>query len=400
MIGGLGLLDLADPLLWILLGLAVVLVVPLTSPRARAVALASVYVGGILILLGADAAILAVAIAVVVNLTARKVQQAKPTWRSWLLATGVLGTLGLFLVHKLGGSGHLDGPAFGALEHGLAAIGFSYVALRVVDLLRTVAEGRQPPPGVIGAIQYLTPLHMLAAGPIQSYQDFAKQPAVPPPLAQRDGFEGLERIVRGLFKTYVLAGFLEDVSLTGFQAEGPYLLLELQLHYVWVYLDFSAYSDIAVGVGRLLGVATPENFDRPLAARNLTQLWERWHISLSLFLRRTLFVPLQVAGVRRYPTHGLWVASAALVITFGLCGLWHGLSPVFLLWGLYHGAGLAVVNAYRQLLARRLGRDGVRRYLESVPIRCVATVLTFEFVAVSLAFVLHPHLLEPLAFWL
>lgn len=391
MIGGRGLIDLADPWLWVLLAVAVVVVVPLTSARARAFALAAFYLAGIWILLGSEAGFVALAVALLVSLAARWLERSGAARRPWFLATTVAIALAVFGLYKLESTGPLAGA--------LAALGFSYMALRIVDLLRTVADGRASAPGVLAAIRYLTPLHMLAAGPIQAYHEFASQPAVPAPLATGDVAEGLERIVRGLFKTYVLAGVLGKVCLTGFQAEGPYLLIELQLHYLWVYLDFSAYSDVAVGVGRLLGVATPENFDRPLAARNLTQLWERWHISLSLFLRRNVFLPLQLAATRRYPAHGLWVASGAFLITFGLCGLWHELSAVFLLWGLYHGAGLAVVNVYRHLLTRRLGREGVKRYLESRPIRWLATALTFEFVAVSLAFVLHPHLLDALPTW-
>ena len=73
----------------------------------------------------------------------------------------------------------------------------------------------------------------------------------------------------------------------------------MQLNYLWLYLDFSAYSDIAVGVGRLMGVATPENFNRPYLARNMIDFWERWHISLSLFIRRNMFIPIQLALMRR-----------------------------------------------------------------------------------------------------
>ena len=394
MIGGASVLDLADPRWWGLLLVAVVVVVPLARPLARAVALAAFYLGGIALLLGPETAFLAGVLAVLTTVTARGLTRLDAPHRPWLLAAAVAVTLGLFVLPKLGP----PSAARGTFAGHLALLGFSYVALRMLDLWRAVADGRHAAPGLLATVCYLFPIHMLAAGPIQAYGDFAQQPRTPPAPIAGEVLAGLERIALGLFKAYVVAGILEDVFLTGFQAEGAYRLVELQLHYLWVYLDFSAYSDVAVGVGRLLGVATPENFDRPLAARNVTQLWERWHISLAQFLRRNVFLPLQLLGMRRFPRHSLWIATIAFLLTFALCGLWHELSAIFLLWGVYQGVGLAFVNLYRHLLTRRLGRVGMRRYLESKPIRWLATALTFEFVAVSLAFVLHPHLLEGTVF--
>jgi D-alanyl-lipoteichoic acid acyltransferase DltB (MBOAT superfamily) len=162
-------------------------------------------------------------------------------------------------------------------------------------------------------------------------------------------------------------------------------LLDVQWHYLWLYLDFSAYSDIAVGIGRLLGVATPENFSRPYLARNLIDFWERWHISLSQFIRRDLFIPIQLALVRRtggrYP---LAIASFAFAVSFVLCGLWHSISLTWLAWGGVHAAGLIACNVYRHLLQRHLGRKGVHHYLANRWVHLLAIFLTFEFVAFSL----------------
>src|SRR5262249_12038953 len=144
-------------------------------------------------------------------------------------------------------------------------------------------------------INYLLPFHMLAAGPIQAYDDFAQQPALPKLATLRDVLMGMERIAAGLFKKFVLAYCLQKLFLTDFHADGPYFLIELQVFYVWLYLDFSAYSDIAVGVGTLIGVATPENFNHPLIARNTIDFWDRWHMSLSQFIRRNLFIPVQMS---------------------------------------------------------------------------------------------------------
>ena len=305
------------------------------------------------------------------------------------LVLGGAAVLALFLLHKLPHAG--DRLGLSRAESILAVTGFSYVALRLVEAARAVRDGRHPPPDLASTVNYLLPFHMLAAGPIQAYDDFAAQPAVPPPQTTRQALASLERIASGLFKKFILANYIDRFFLTGFHAQGPYVLLEMQFNYLWIYLDFSAYSDIAVGLGGLIGAATPENFNRPYVARNVIEFWERWHISLSQFIRRNLFIPIQLALVRR--TGGRWpllAASVAFTVSFVLCGLWHSVSLPWLAWGAFQAAGLVVCNLYRHALTKRLGRKGVNRYLANRWIYLAAVVLTFEFQAVAMAISVYP----------
>src|SRR5208282_4285771 len=141
------------------------------------------------------------------------------------------------------------------------AVAFSYVVLRMVELLRAVFEGRHAAPDFPSVINYLVPFHMLAAGPIQDFGDFVNQPPQRPNLTASVALQYSERIVWGLFKKFVLAAILDKVFLTGFRVHGWRWVLEAQLFYLWLYRDFSALADIAVGIGGLRGLATPENFD-------------------------------------------------------------------------------------------------------------------------------------------
>jgi alginate O-acetyltransferase complex protein AlgI len=100
--------------------------------------------------------------------------------------------------------------------------------------------------------------------------------------------------------------------------------------------DFSGYSDIAIGAARLLGIRLPENFNWPYAARNLQEFWQRWHMSLSTWIRDYVYIPLGGSRV------SLWRRAMNVFVAFALCGLWHGAAWHFALWGIYHGAGLAV----------------------------------------------------------
>lgn len=376
--------DLGAPTFWIFFALALLILVPLIDDSIRTIALATVNLGFALLCCRAHLAPVLGALLVGAYLAVRAVAIRRTRTAAVVLAGTAL--LCLFIVHK---THAIHAPA--SIRLTLSAIGFSYVALRIVELLRAVAEERRPAPTLISMISYLVPFHMLAAGPIQSYDDYCEQPPIAPRLDVRAALGAIDRIVHGLFKKFVLAQALQTVFLTGFTVHGTYFFLEAQIYYVWVYLDFSAYSDIAVGIGQLLGIRTPENFANPLIARNLIDFWERWHISLSQFIRRNLFIPVQIGLMRRSDGRmPLACASVAFSVAFVLCGLWHGLSLRFLLWGGLHAAALVVTNLYKHALQARLKKAGVKRYLAKRPIRWLAVLLTFEFVAFSLVFIVYP----------
>jgi alginate O-acetyltransferase complex protein AlgI len=379
-----GVVDVTVHEFWLIFFIALVVLVPLRGPRLRAWAWAGINIVFLRTILLPSHYIM-----VLVGLVSLYILIQALTVRVWAsVAKAVLIALcsGLFLLHKFP---VLPWPEPTRMI--LTAVGFSYVALRIADLLRAVLEKRHPVPGFASMVNYVVPFHMLAAGPIQSYEDYVRQTAKPAPLTTVQTLTYVERIAWGLFKKFVLAFTLQKVFLTGFRLPGWHFVLEAQLFYIWLYLDFSALSDLAIGIGGLLGLATPENFDRPFLARNMINFWERWHISLSQFIRYNLFIPVQLALMRR--TSGrfpLWCASVAFVFSFALCGIWHGGTVRFLVWGLLNAAGLIIANLYRHYLHRHLGAKGVKRYLTNKPIRVLATVVTFEFVAFSLAFMQAP----------
>ena len=166
------------------------------------------------------------------------------------------------------------------------------------------------------------------------------------------------------------------------------------LPYVWlyalqIYMDFSAYTDIARGLGLLFGYRWPDNFDRPYLAASVAEFWRRWHISLSRFLRDYLYIPL--GGSRG----GWWRTNLNLMLTMLLGGLWHGASWSFLLWGGLHGAFLVahrvwVLCPWRDRLARLSG-------LPAWLWRCACVVLTFHAVCFAWCFFRLPALADSLA---
>jgi alginate O-acetyltransferase complex protein AlgI len=382
------LVDLYSVRFWACVAVATLLLGSIRVIKARRWAFASINIGFITLHLGFRPTTAAIISALFLGWLALRLCGEK---RTRLMAVAVSGAfvLALFALHKAAWA--LEHQSLLAITPALEVIGFSYVALRWVEISRAVIEGRRPPPDFASTINYLVPFHMLAAGPIQAYEEFTAQPDLPPPPTREEALTAFERIASGMFKKYVLANYIDKIFLTGFHTGGAYTLLEMQINFIWLYLDFSAYSDVAVGVGRLIGMATPENFDRPYLARNMIEFWERWHVSLSQFIRRNLFFPLQIALTRR--TGGvapLTCASIAFAVSFLLCGLWHRIDFVWLAWGALQASGLIVCNFYRYYLTKRIGRKGVSAYLANPWIHLLAIFITFEFSAMAVMIVTYP----------
>ncbi|HEX5051262.1 MAG TPA: MBOAT family O-acyltransferase [Planctomycetota bacterium] len=180
----------------------------------------------------------------------------------------------------------------------------------------------------------------LVAGPIVRAADFLPQVPRRPTLSAEELTSGLHLIMRGLVKKIVLADFLGGLADHAFNAPSATGALGawvgLYAFTFQIYLDFSGYSDIAIGCARLLGYHLPDNFNLPYAASSFSDFWRRWHISLSTWLRDYLYIPL---GGNRMPTAAGVYRN--LMITMLLGGLWHGAAWHFVLWGLAHGCYLA-----------------------------------------------------------
>jgi alginate O-acetyltransferase complex protein AlgI len=197
---------------------------------------------------------------------------------------------------------------------------------------------------------YISFFPQLVAGPIVRASYFLPQLAAPAPNRLPIG-PALMLILGGLFKKVVVANYLatdlvDPVFFAPTVQSGPDLLLAAYGYAVQIYCDFSAYSDMAIGIAALLGFRFPRNFNQPYRAQRLREFWLRWHISLSSWLRDYLYKPL---GGNR---HGRWRTYRNLLVTMLLGGIWHGAAWKFVFWGALHGGGLAVERALEPLIGR------------------------------------------------
>jgi len=212
-----------------------------------------------------------------------------------------------------------------------------------------------------------------------------------------DAKEGGFRIVNGILKKVVVATLIEPYIIINViqtdQLSFQRLLLGVYAYTIYFYVDFSGYSDMAIGSARIMGISLPENFNNPFLKKNIQELWANWHISLTSWLTDYIYWPL-VRRLRKNSTFQnkpILLSNICIIVTFLICGMWHGDTINFLLWGLYHGIGIAVVNTYRSY-KRKIKSPILRRYFASSGSKIVGIVATFNFFAIGIVlFALTPE---------
>jgi D-alanyl-lipoteichoic acid acyltransferase DltB (MBOAT superfamily) len=215
-------------------------------------------------------------------------------------------------------------------------IGISFYTFQSLSYLIDVARKEIKPSGnILEYAFYMTFFPHLVAGPIVRARDFLPQIYQPLTIDRNLSAEAFFKICSGLVKKLLLADFLAKyVDIVhdfpdGFS--GLENLISMYAYSFQIYFDFSGYSDIAIGIALLLGYRLKENFNNPYLAGNITDFWRRWHISLSLWLRDYIYIPL--GGNRK----GVFSMYLFLMITMLVGGFWHGADWKFVLWGLAHG---------------------------------------------------------------
>lgn len=286
--------------------------------------------------------------------------------RAWLLLALVL-LIAVLLFYKLAGpicrnlfladAGDLH--AGGGATTGTAAailayvrniglpLGISFYIFKLISYVADVYMRKTEPGDFFHVLLYTVTFHQVAQGPITRYAEMAEEMDHRSADAE-DLAEGLWRFTVGLAKKTVLADhlgtlaetFLPLAGNTTFSVGGAYL--GALCYMLQLYLDFSAYSDMALGLGRMIGFHYPENFNYPYIAVSVRDFWRRWHISLSRFFRDYVYIPL---GGNRVSTGRLLLN---LLAVWALTGFWHGSSWNFLLWGLYYFVFIAIENVVKK----------------------------------------------------
>lgn len=220
-------------------------------------------------------------------------------------------------------------------------LGISFFTFQAVSYIVDVYRGQtKAQKNIINLALYISLFPQLIAGPIVRYRDVATQIVARKHSVIRFS-EGVKRFVYGLSKKVLVANPLGEVAdsvflLSGDDLSMPLAWIGILSYTLQIYFDFSGYSDMAIGLGRLFGFRFPENFNYPYISTSVTEFWRRWHMSLSTWFRDYVYIPL---GGSRLNSARTFIN---LLVVFLLTGLWHGASWNFLVWGGYYGVLLVV----------------------------------------------------------
>jgi len=223
-------------------------------------------------------------------------------------------------------------------------LGLSYVTFQVISYLVDVWRGNisaEKNPLRLGA--YLLFFPKLVSGPLVRYQPFAQQLDQLTP-SMEDVADGMRRLLIGFIKRTLIANQLAQVANAVFNLPTPnveplFAWLGLIAFALQIFFDFAGYTDIAIGLGMMIGIRLPENFNYPYIAQSVSDFWRRWHITLTTWFREYVFYPLERRRLK-------WAGQQVnIILVFLLTGLWHGFKPTFITWGLIFGVALAVESA-------------------------------------------------------
>lgn len=264
-------------------------------------------------------------------------------------------------------------------------LGISYIVFRILHTLRERRLGTLPSVSLREYVTYIFFYPALTAGPIDRLERFVKDLRAAWKPAQEDWIVVVQRIGFGLFKKFILADSLALMALNVHNADRVqstgWAWVLLYAYTFQIFLDFSGYTDIAIGMARILGIRLPENFNSPYLRANITQFWNNWHMTLTQWFRAYFFNPLtRTLRSRHFP---VWsVILFTQFSTMVLIGAWHGLTANFILWGLWHGLGLFFHNRWLDSVRARTA-DWATTPLRTNFLNASGIFITFNFVALG-----------------
>ncbi|PLW70597.1 hypothetical protein C0039_00235 [Pseudohalioglobus lutimaris] len=298
-----------------------------------------------------------------------------------MLLLGIFFTLGVLAYFKYipdFSSAFNDEPI---LQHIIIPLGISYYTFKLIHYGVEVQRGNFPEHSLGDFLSYIYLAPIFTAGPIERFEHF---------LAHREDtwkpeffVEGTTRIIHGLIKKLVLGNIVvqnlmdalpgtEDILLDVSSIPAFELWAFCFLVFIYLYLDFSAYSDIAIGTSRLFGFRIMENFNWPIIALNISDFWKRWHMTLAGWCQYYVYLPM--IGLTRNP-------HMAVYATFITIGLWHSGTAGWLLWGLYHATGVSAFGSWGRFRRKRRWKG-----LDRPGLRWVSTLVTLMFVSCGSVF--------------
>ncbi|PWU18497.1 MAG: hypothetical protein C5B50_08920 [Verrucomicrobia bacterium] len=274
------------------------------------------------------------------------------------------------------------------LPYGPLFVGISYLAFRLSHLVVEVRNGVVARPGLVRYLGYCFFLPTIPVGPINPYSKYQRALEGPKAVLPMGG--ALIRLLVGLVKFKFVGSVFFQLSYANLLLDDHYhpwidLPVAMVCYLLFLYCNFSGFCDMAIGAAALMGVPVAENFENPLAARNMREFWNRWHITLSQYMRDILFSPLSKFLARIFgPSKANHAVAISIFLVFLLIGIWHGVGWNYVAFGLTQSLGVTSVFYYTLWLKKKLGRQGFQAYNENRWVQAMAVTITFLYFSATL----------------
>lgn len=311
------------------------------------------------------------------------------------VALSLLGLVAVFIWLK----GYPFVEAIPSLPFPYVAVGLSYILFRLLHLIFEVGDGVLGRPSFPRYLAYLFFFPAFLSGPIHRYEPFSRDLDKPATMDSDAAYRTLRRFLGGFIKVAVIGECLILIQSTvagrldaAVAGNTPGVIAAViyavgaGLYLLFLYANFSGYTDMAISVARLFGVVLPENFNRPFMASNFQDFWSRWHITLSDWFKVYFFNPLLKGLMQRFPARAAapYLGVFALFIVFVVLGAWHGSSWEYLLTGVLLGLGIAANKLYQVEMTGWLGKKPYQQLASRPAYVWAARGLTLAWVALSL----------------
>lgn len=265
----------------------------------------------------------------------------------------------------------------------IVPVGISFFTFKIVGYLCDVKNDKYAPvDNFFDYYNYVFFFAQITAGPIERCNNFVKQiNGLDRQLSYEELKSGFVIFSLGMFEKIIISAKLStlanNILAQANDLYGVYILLGIFAYGLQIYTDFDSYSNIAIGLAKMLGIYTMRNFNVPYLAHNLSDFWRRWHISLSSWLRDYLYIPL--GGNRK----GTWRKYLNVLIVSLASGIWHGNTANFAMWGFLHGIGQIVANMFHANISKRLTSN--KRIWQIIG-KIISIIVTFAFVNICWLF--------------
>ena len=288
-------------------------------------------------------------------------------------------------------------PSFG---FAFTVVGLSYMLFRILHIVIDVGQGSLNRPRFVTYLNYVFNFLCLLSGPIARLEDFEPQVRVRPPSPTwREVDAAAQRVLRGYVMVAVLAAIATNfvdllkpefsaALVHGELAHGVRVYALLTGTYLFnLYVNFSGYMEIVIGIGALAGLTLPENFNFPFLSKNFLDLWSRWHITLSNWLKFYLFNAVLKALGERFGTRSnmAYLGAIAFFVTFAVMGIWHGTTYIFFVYGVFLGAGVTINRLWQIWAPQWLGKNGYKNLQQSQWYFQLSRAATLSYLAVALS---------------